>query len=1230
MLKGILFVFFTLPVLAIGEGCSFKSKCGTKSTPAGDLPVPCNNNSPPEPVNNQTLLDRLGVICPQLNLLGGLCCIEDQINDFIAQMQIPRDLLGRCPSCFANFANFFCQMTCSPDQDQFTRVTSFDSKTNGIIQIDYAVKELDVERFFNSCAGVPSFKVIFGPSGHDALKTISNNSPFTMNWIYYSEEKSNDSLVPLESKFYECSESPGGKFKPCSCADCSLVCKPLPPPKEPTELKILGIDGMVVIMSILFVISAVLVGYLFHRYDRLEQSDEEREPLECETVPSSRSTMFSRCGANFEEFLEESFSKWTRLVLKYPLVVLAVATSITLASCLPIKYIRITTDPIELWSAPTSKARVQKDFFDTNFAPFYRTTQVIIRNINETGFDYEINNKTYPISSIFEQNFLAKVFNLENEILGLIAPNSNISLKDICFDPLDNRECMVQSLPQWFQGDLTKLELFNSSTNYTYINHIKACLDSPYSPDDGLDFKVPCLASYGGPAYPNVALGGFKVKEPGNPSDSELFESSRTIITIVINNHKNPKENEAAMEWEAEFIRFMQNLDKEKYGDFDVSFFSERSIEDELERQSVSDISTIVISYLVMFAYVSISLGKVSTQSRFFVDSKISLGLIGVIIVLASVFSSIGIMTLLGFDLTLIIMEVLPFLVLAVGVDNIFILVQALQRHSISNTGSSEDELSHVLGKTGPSLLLAVVSESTCFFLGALSSMPAVRVFALNAGIALLIDFLLQISVFVVLLNYDMRRQRSGRYDIFCCFFSKTDEASRSEIASEGFLHHLFKDLYAPWLMRNKVRAFFLIVFLGWSCVSIATLNKIEVGLDQELSMPHDSYVLKYFKSQKQDLRVGPPAYFIIDGEYNFSKIDDQSLICGSSGCNERSLVNYLTQQSRHPTSSHILSPIGSWVDDYIAWAFSDECCFENATGHFCPSTGDRQSCSKCEILDDEGVHIRPEVFYKYLAFFLEDIPSPQCSKGGRSQFSTAVKRDENGTKVVATYLTAYHTVLQNSKDFIDAYKSAMYLSENMDIVLKKQEVSGQVSMFPYSLFYIFYEQYLTLYEDIVINLTLSLLAIFVVTFMFFGFALRAALLVIMTITCIIINVMGMMYWWNIPLNALTLVNLVMASGISVEFCSHIIHAYERSNRPNRIMRAQEALETKGSSVFSGITLTKFAGIAILGLATSQIFVVFYFRMYLGIVLIGAAHGLVFLPVLLSVLGGKARLVKEA
>lgn len=63
----------------------------------------------------------------------------------------------------------------------------------------------------------------------------------------------------------------------------------------------------------------------------------------------------------------------------------------------------------------------------------------------------------------------------------------------------------------------------------------------------------------------------------------------------------------------------------------------------------------------------------------FQVSSKTSLGLCGVCIVLLSVSSSLGLFSYCGIAATLIIIEVVPFLVLAVGVDNIFILVQAFQ-----------------------------------------------------------------------------------------------------------------------------------------------------------------------------------------------------------------------------------------------------------------------------------------------------------------------------------------------------------------------------------------------------------------------------------------------------------------------------------------------------------------------------------------------------------------------
>ena len=52
--------------------------------------------------------------------------------------------------------------------------------------------------------------------------------------------------------------------------------------------------------------------------------------------------------------------------------------------------------------------------------------------------------------------------------------------------------------------------------------------------------------------------------------------------------------------------------------------------------------------------------------------------------------------------------------------------------------------------------------------------------------------------------------------------------------------------------------------------------------------------------------------------------------------------------------------------------------------------------------------------------------------------------------------------------------------------------------------------------------------AIFVVTFLLLGFNLIIALIVTFTVAVIIVDLLGLMYIWNISLNAVSLVNLVM------------------------------------------------------------------------------------------------------
>ena len=98
-------------------------------------------------------------------------------------------------------------------------------------------------------------------------------------------------------------------------------------------------------------------------------------------------------------------------------------------------------------------------------------------------------------------------------------------------------------------------------------------------------------------------------------------------------------------------------------------------------------------------------------------------------------------------------------MLLAVGADNVFILVMDIQRENTEGK-SVDDVIAKVLGKGGPSMMLCALTEMTVFLIGSMSEMPAVKVFALNAGLAILFNFVLQLTGFLAV---EKRRERALR-----------------------------------------------------------------------------------------------------------------------------------------------------------------------------------------------------------------------------------------------------------------------------------------------------------------------------------------------------------------------------------------------------------------------------------------------------------------------------------
>lgn len=110
--------------------------------------------------------------------------------------------------------------------------------------------------------------------------------------------------------------------------------------------------------------------------------------------------------------------------------------------------------------------------------------------------------------------------------------------------------------------------------------------------------------------------------------------------------------------------------------------------------------------------------------------------------VLASLITAIGITFYVDVPLTMISAEVVPFLVLAIGVDNMFLISRA-ERNIPAHITDMELRVAYAMKEIGPSIFAAAFCESLAFFIGMLTDVPALWSFCLVAGLSVVADFIL-------------------------------------------------------------------------------------------------------------------------------------------------------------------------------------------------------------------------------------------------------------------------------------------------------------------------------------------------------------------------------------------------------------------------------------------------------------------------------------------------------
>ncbi|KAM3720011.1 Patched domain-containing protein [Dirofilaria immitis] len=114
------------------------------------------------------------------------------------------------------------------------------------------------------------------------------------------------------------------------------------------------------------------------------------------------------------------------------------------------------------------------------------------------------------------------------------------------------------------------------------------------------------------------------------------------------------------------------------------------------------------------------------------------------------------------------------------------------------------------------------------------------------------------------------------------------------------------------------------------------------------------------------------------------------------------------------------------------------------------------------------------------------------------------------------------------------------------------------------------------------------------------------------------IGVIGFLALWNVKLDPISMITVIMAIGFSIEYCAHITYGFV-SNPSNitPVERCIEAMEKLAYPIIYGSMSTIF-GVTVLAFINSYMMLVFFKTIFL-VVIIGIFHALLLLPIILCI-----------
>lgn len=843
----------------------------------------------------------------------------------------------------------------------------------------------------------------------------------------------------------------------------------------------------------------------------VSQPSDEKEEKEVKTRKKSCSCweVWLLVCRKINAFLERIFTRFGYFIANHPKAVLI--TGIILSLLLTIGFVRFYTivRVEELYIPQSSQSIKDLNRGNKHFPLKLKAEEFIIKYDND--------------ASIFEEDVFNAALQMHKHILSLPG------LDEICIKN-HKRQCFSQSPLEIFTSN-------QSNSNSSIFNHIEKTLNDVYQ-NESFVLSNGRAAKWSYPDY----FGNFEYDE--KKKRIKKAEAFRSLYFV-----KYPEDNTIhtkQISWEEKYISYMKEMQKKLKSKGLILYFSTgKSLDSSIADSADADIKLVPVSFILMVLFCTVTLARFRNN----VIGHFILGNGGVLALQFGIGAGFGVVMLCGSPYVAFA-GVLPFLILGVGIDNMFIIVDCVDRQHSDLKGP--DRIAKAIGHVGASITMTTLTDLVAFTVSMVTDFPAIRYFCLYASMCITLCYLLVVTVFVAMLTYDVKRIEAGRRDIIPWVLSKQDDAT-SWRNSHKSISNKIMTAYATYLMKRPIKYIVLLASILLVAGGVIGSLRIDQSFDMlVLGLDGSDYVKFYTYRNK----VYPAGFFIsviIDDPIDYSDPDIQK---------SYSDLDKIPIENKYMKDFTI-----NWMTAYLEWS--------SKRNISCPGFTFYMQCLPMFLRENR----------QYVSDF-------------------AFKKD-------TLQLTATRMIMFN-KD-ID---HSIFRKDTLLALRKDLKEKSKLPAYAANLMFIYIEQFVIILRDTIRNLAICSGAILLITlpylmhpvitfFVFIGFV------------SLIFELFAMMYLWNVSLNSISMIVIVMAIGFAVDYSAHVAHAFMISKEHTPEKRAIDALRTMGTSVLMGGAST-FIGVLVTAFASSEIFKIF-FKMVFGIVVLGLLHGLLFLPVHLSI-----------